>query len=158
MGQAVSEAVAADKPAYVFTSAFARRERVDDGSGRSQNDQYAEGFGKYWKAWTSAGSTVVVLADPPYNVDVRPADCPLLNVEDPERCAVDRSAAAPLDPMVYAAHANKDPRLKLVDLTDYFCDSGRCYSVVGGVVVYFDVNHLNVEFSRLLGPMIEARL
>jgi peptidoglycan/LPS O-acetylase OafA/YrhL len=157
-GQAVSEAVTADKPAYVFTSAFARRERVEDGSGRSQNEQYAEGFGKYWKAWTSAGSTVVVLADPPYNVDVRAPDCALLNVEDPARCAVDRSAAAPSDPMVFAAHANQDPRLKLVDLTDYFCDKSRCYSVVGGVVVYFDVNHLNVEFSRLLGPMIEARL
>ena len=157
-GQAVSEAVAADKPAYVFTSAFARRERVEDGSGRSQNEQYAEGFGKYWRAWTSAGSTVVVLADPPYNVDVRAPDCALLNVEDPARCAVDRSAAAPPDPMVYAAHANEHPRLKLVDLTDYFCDNSRCYSVVGGVVVYFDVNHLNVEFSRLLGPMIEDRL
>ena len=157
-GQAVSEAVAADKPAYVFTSAFARRERVEDGSGRSQNEQYAEGFGKYWRAWTSAGSTVVVLADPPYNVDVRAPDCALLNVEDPARCAVDRSAAAPPDPMVYATHANEHPRLKLVDLTDYFCDNSRCYSVVGGVVVYFDVNHLNVEFSRLLGPMIEDRL
>lgn len=157
-GQSVSEAVAADRPKYVFTSSFARMEHVDDGSGKSQNEQYAEGFGRYWTAWTSVGSSVVVLADPPYNVDVRPADCALLNVEDPARCAVDRSRAAPEDPIIYAARANKNARVKLVDLTDYFCDNDRCYSVVGGVVVYFDGDHLNGEFSRLLAPMIEARL
>ncbi|MFY9636054.1 MAG: acyltransferase family protein [Cellulosimicrobium cellulans] len=157
-GQSVSEAVAADRPQYVFTSSFARMEHVDDGSGRSQNEQYADGFGEYWKAWTSAGSSVVVLADPPYNVDVRPADCALLNVEDPAKCAVDRSMAAPEDPIVYAARANEDQGVKLVDLTDYFCDDDRCYSVIGGVVVYFDGDHLNGEFSRLLAPMIEARL
>jgi peptidoglycan/LPS O-acetylase OafA/YrhL len=156
--RAVAEAVVAEKPAYVFTSTFARRERVDDGSGRSQNEQYAEGFGKYWKSWMSVGTQVVVLSDPPYNVDVRPADCPQLSAADPVRCAVDRSVAAPEDPMVYAARAIHDPRLKLIDLTDYFCDPNRCYSVVGNVVVYYDVNHLNMEFSQLLAPMIEARL
>jgi peptidoglycan/LPS O-acetylase OafA/YrhL len=157
-GRAVSDAVVAEKPAYVFVSTFARRERVDDGSGRSQNDQYAEGFGKYWNAWLAGGTQIVVLSDPPYNVDVRPADCIQLSAADPVRCAVDRSAAAPDDPMVYAARAIKSPGLKLVDLTDYFCDRNRCYSVVGNVVVYYDVNHLNGEFSRLLAPMIESRL
>lgn len=150
--------VAKDAPTYIFTSSFARKELVDDGSGRSQSEQYADGFGKYWQTWIAGGSEVVVLADPPYNVDVRPPDCVLLNAESPEKCAVGRSVAAPEDPMVVAAERNENPLLTLVDLTDYFCDAEKCYSVVGGVVVYYDANHLNVEFSRLLRPMIEAML
>lgn len=157
-GRSVSEAVAADSPKYVFTSAFARKELVDDGSGRSQNEQYADGFGKYWQAWTAVGSKVVVLADPPYNVDVRSPNCVQLNAENPLECAVERRVAAPEDPLVHAAKINNNDSLTLVDLTDYFCDAASCYSSVGGVVVYYDANHLNVEFSRLLGPMIEARL
>ncbi|WP_426990253.1 acyltransferase family protein [Pseudarthrobacter sp. Y6] len=157
-GRAVSGAVIADKPAYVFTSSFSRKESVDDNTGRSQIDQYIDGFGAYWKPWMANGSNVVVLADPPYNVDVRTPDCAQLNAAEPLKCAVNRSDAAPVDPMVRAAERLQDPLLKLVDLTDYFCDSQRCFSVVGGVVVYFDANHLNGEFSRLLAPMIEERI
>jgi peptidoglycan/LPS O-acetylase OafA/YrhL len=157
-GRSVSDAVAKDSPKYVFTSAFARKELVDDGSGRPQAQQYAEGFGKYWSTWMANGSRVVVLADPPYNVDVRSPNCVLLNANNPIRCAVERRLAAPEDPLVEAAKVNQNNLLTLVDLTDYFCDARSCYSAVGGVVVYYDANHLNVEFSRLLTPMIEGRL
>lgn len=156
--RSMADTVAADKPAYVFTSSFARKELVDDGSGRPQNRQYADGFGAYWKSWIASGSKVVVLADPPYNVDVRSPDCVQLNADQPEKCAVERQLAAPEDPMVYAAQENQSDSLILVDLTDYFCDASSCYSAVGGVIVYYDANHLNVEFSQLLGPMIAARL
>ncbi|MFF2297424.1 acyltransferase family protein [Arthrobacter sp. NPDC058127] len=157
-GREVSDAIKAERPQYVFTAAFARKERVDDGSGRSQNEQYAEGFGKYWESWTSVGTEVRVLSDPPYNVDVRSSDCVQLNAKDPVRCAVDRGVADPEDPMSYAARVSHDPKVRLIDLTRYFCDAKMCYSVVGGVVVYYDVNHLNLEFSQLLAPMIQAKL
>ena len=156
--RAMAETVAADKPDFVFTSSFARKELVDDGSGRSSGEQYAEGFGAYWDTWEAAGSRVVVLADPPLNIDVRSAECVQLHADDPAECAVARNIAAPEDPMVSAAKKFESEALTLVDLTDYFCDSGSCYGVVGGVVVYYDANHLNKEFSQLLGPMIEAEL
>lgn len=41
-----------------------------------------------------------------------------------------------------------------MDLTNFFCDDHRCYGVVGNVVVYYDADHLNREFSRTLKPMI----
>lgn len=157
-GRAMAAAVAADKPAFVFTSSFARKELVDDGSGKSLSEQYAEGFRAFWDTWTTGGSRVVVLADPPLNVDVRSADCVQLHADNPVRCAVPRQIAAPEDPMVSAAKMYASNSLTLLDLTDYFCDSSSCYSAIGGVVVYYDANHLNKEFSRLLGPMIEAQL
>lgn len=156
--RAMVATVAADQPEYVFTSSFARNELVDDGSGRSPTEQYAEGFRAVWDTWTVGGSRVVVLADPPLNVDVRSADCVQLHVDNPAECAVARRIAAPEDPMVSAARTYESESLTLVDLTDYFCDSNSCYGAIGGVVVYYDANHLNKEFSRLLRPMIEAQL
>jgi peptidoglycan/LPS O-acetylase OafA/YrhL len=148
--------VAADKPSMVFMSFFARMESVDDGSGRSQTEQYRDGLEPYWRTWTEAGARVFVLADPPLNGDVRPPDCVALNPEDPIACAVDRAAAQPPDPLVEAARLT--PSVSLVDLTDYFCDERRCYSVIGNVVVYVDANHMNLEFSRSLKPMIAAAI
>jgi hypothetical protein len=45
-----------------------------------------------------------------------------------------------------------------VDLTDYFCDDRKCYSVIGNVVVYFDPNHVNMEYSRSLTPILAAAI
>jgi peptidoglycan/LPS O-acetylase OafA/YrhL len=152
----MSGVIAKDRPAFVFMSFFARKETVDDGSGRSQADQYRDGLEPYWHAWTGAGARVVVLADPPLNGDVRPADCVVLNPDDPAACAVDRSAAQPPDPLNEAARTS--PGVSLVDLTDYFCDRRKCYAVVGNVAVYFDENHMNLEFARTLKPMIAAAI
>ncbi|HEX2130805.1 MAG TPA: acyltransferase family protein [Actinophytocola sp.] len=145
--------IAADRPAAVVTTFFAREERADDGSGRSQTEQYRDGLEPYWRAWTDAGARVVVLADPPLNRTVRARDCVTLNPEDPLACAVDRSVAHPPDPLVEVARSSDE--VTLVDLTDHFCDARRCYAVVGNVAVYFDGDHLNLEFSRSLKPMIE---
>jgi hypothetical protein len=77
-----------------------------------------------------------------------------LNVDDPLACAVDRELAQPPDPLVEAARETDVENVTLVDLTDYFCDERRCYAVVGNVAVYFDSDHLNLEFSRSLKPML----
>ena len=150
----MTDTIAREHPRYVFTSFFARQELVDDRSGRSQTAQYSDGLDAYWRTWTEAGAQVVVLSDPPLNGDVRETDCVALNSADPVSCSVARDTAQPLDPLTEAAKANKDPNVTLVDLTDYFCDPKQCYGVVGNVVVYYDANHLNLEFSRSLQPMI----
>jgi peptidoglycan/LPS O-acetylase OafA/YrhL len=148
--------IEADRPDYVFTSFFARQEYADDGSGRSQTEQYRDGLTAFWRRWDDVGARVVVLVDPPLNIDVRPADCVVLHRHDPVACAVDRALAQPPDPLTEVARSIRDPRVGVVDLTDRFCDERRCHAVIGGVVVYFDANHLNVEYSRTLAPMIAA--
>ncbi|MCU6480070.1 acyltransferase [Arthrobacter sp. A2-55] len=150
--------IASDKPDKVFYSIFSRKEKVDDGSGRSQEAQYEAGLPKFWGRWADAGSTVYVLADPPLNGYVRDPQCVVLNPSQPLRCAVPRAVAQPADPMATAVRLMNSPRVKLIDLTDHFCDAGRCYAVVGNVAVYFDADHLNGEFSKLLAPFIEQKL
>ena len=146
--------IAADKPSRVLMSFFARKEAVDDKSGRSQTDQYRDGLEPRWKKWTDAGAKVFVLADPPLNRDVRSTDCVTLNPANPVECAIPRSEAQPEDPVTEVARSTKNPGVQLIDLTDYFCDKDQCYSVIGKVVVYYDGDHVNNEFSLTLTPMI----
>lgn len=153
----VISAVSAARPAAVFTSMFAR-EMVVDGGPLSSDQALKEGLIRTWKAWGQLGIKVFVLADPPLNKGVRPNDCTLLNPSNPLDCAVPRPIAQPADPMAQAASSAADPNIRLIDLTDYFCDQRSCYAVIGGVVVYYDVNHLNAEYSKLLGPFIEQRV
>jgi peptidoglycan/LPS O-acetylase OafA/YrhL len=148
--------IAASHPTYVFTSFYARDEPVDDHSGRSQAQQYQNGAAADWSAWTGVGARVFVLADPPLNGNVRAVDCVALNAHNPLACAIDRTVAQPPDPLTLAAGQSDDPNVRLIDLTNYFCDQQRCYGVVGKVAVYYDANHLNGEYSLSLEPKIAA--
>ena len=156
--RSIADMIERDRPNKVFYSIFSRKEKLDDGSGRSQELQYSEGLPKFWGRWAAAGSTVYVLADPPLNGYVRDPNCVTLNPTQPLNCAVPRAAAQPTDPLVSAVRLMKSPRVKLIDLTDHFCDANRCYAVVGNVAVYFDPDHLNGEFSKLLAPYIGQKL
>ncbi|MEU5694011.1 acyltransferase family protein [Actinosynnema sp. NPDC020468] len=154
----MTDVIAADRPSTVLLSFFARRENADDHSGRDQAAQYRAGLEPRWRKWTDAGARVVVLGDPPLNGEVRAPDCPALNPSDPAACAVDRHTAQPPDPLSDAARATGNDRVSLVDLTDYFCDEKRCHAVVGNVAVYYDPDHLNVEFGKTLKPMLAEAL
>lgn len=157
-GQSIAAMVEHDRPDKVFYSTFARQEILDDGTGRSQQAQYSEGLSKFWQRWADAGSTVYILADPPLNGLVRDSKCVAINPADPLKCAVERSRAQPVDPLLGAVEAMAHPQVRLIDLTDHFCDTKLCYGVVGNVAVYYDANHLNGVFSRLMAPYIERKL
>jgi hypothetical protein len=68
-------------------------------------------------------------------------------------CAVPRDQALPPDPAAGAA-AQAGPRVHLIDLTRYFCDSTQCFPVIGGAYVYRDTNHMNLVFAPTLGPFL----
>jgi peptidoglycan/LPS O-acetylase OafA/YrhL len=152
--QSIAGLIEEEHPSKVFYSIFARQETLDDGSQRSQEDQYVEGLPKFWLRWAAAGSSIVVLADPPLNGTVRDSNCVLVNPLEPLVCAVDKKVAQPSDPLVVAVKALDSPKVKIVDLTEHFCDRALCYAVVGGIPVYFDADHLNGEFVKLLAPFI----
>lgn len=156
--RSITDAVVADRPAAVFTSSFAREQSVDDGSGKPPFDQFTAALKATWKSWTDAGSNVYVLADPPLNKAVRSPDCTLLHATVPTDCAVERSLAQPADPLVAAASGAGNEHVVLLDFTDYFCSAEKCYTVIGGVDVYYDANHLNHEYAELLAPMVLDRI
>jgi peptidoglycan/LPS O-acetylase OafA/YrhL len=155
-GARMVDVIADDSPEAVLVSFYSRQEFADDGSGRSQFEQYRDGLEPYWRTWVDAGARVVVLADPPLNREVRARDCVTLNPTEPLACAAPRSEAHPPDPLTEAAKTSED--VTLVDMSDRFCDAERCYAVVGNVAVYYDGDHMNLEFVRSMKPMLAKAL
>jgi len=158
-GLNVAAAVEHDKATRVFTSTFAAGEQIDDGTGRNQLDQYKDGFRRYWSRWTAAGAVVYPIADPPLNDKVRDVNCIAVKAADPGECRAPRDRALPIDPLSEAANAASDgDRVRLVDMSEYFCDASFCYGGAGGVVTYFDADHLNRQFTTQLAPYLDQRL
>jgi peptidoglycan/LPS O-acetylase OafA/YrhL len=149
---AVREAVVRESPDYVLTSSAGRVQFVDDGTGRTQEEQFVDGLLRTWTEWANAGTTVVALGGVPFNGEVRSPDCVLVNADDPLACAVPRGEAQPRDPYLLAAAQAESPDIRVFDADPYFCDVDNCYAVIGGVVVYYDADHLNLDYVRRLAP------
>lgn len=60
------------------------------------------------------------------------------------------------DPLFEAAVAYKNPAVSAIDLTDAMCDATTCWSVVGGVIVYFNQGHLTNTFASTLWPYLQG--
>lgn len=142
------------KPDRVLYSIYSRGEKVEVPAGQTALDVWTKGLPTFWKAWAAAGIQVNVIADPPLNGDVRSTSCLSLNAQNPEACAVERTKALGTDPMRVAMKGIDDPKIRLIDTTDAFCDAEKCYSAVGGVAVYFNQDHLNREYARLMWPYL----
>ncbi|MDP1849225.1 MAG: SGNH hydrolase domain-containing protein [Solirubrobacteraceae bacterium] len=69
-------------------------------------------------------------------------------------CTRPRSASVRSDPLVAAARAVRSSNVKVIDLTRLFCDSRRCFAVIGGALVRHDESHLTQAFAVTLGPFI----
>lgn len=117
----------------------------------------ATGFAQVWQGWLDEGRDVVVLATVPRTNGERIPNC---LAGDPATgritCAVPRDRALPLDPLVAAAGRTEDVRL--LDLTDAFCDDDLCYPVVGDLIVYRDRSHLTKEYATALAPLVTEAL
>ncbi|KHK99612.1 hypothetical protein LK09_02165 [Microbacterium mangrovi] len=106
--------------------------------------------------WSAAGRHVLVLHDTPYATDLPDVpDCVAKHISDLSACD-GTTARKQGDPLATAAQQLNDPRVKMLDLTDRICSGDTCYSVVGGVIVYFDRGHLSATFARSLTPDIRA--
>lgn len=79
----LSERIVQEKPDMVFAASFGTGETIDDGTGRSQLDQYNEAVTKRFLDWTSAGSRVYVFRDPPLTLRRSSPDCVALNQQQP---------------------------------------------------------------------------
>ena len=61
------------------------------------------------------------------------------------------------DAMLRAARSMRS-QVNLVDLSDYFCDAKRCYAVIGGASVYYDIDHMARQFSVTLAGALFRHL
>ena len=69
-------------------------------------------------------------------------------------CTQSRRRALQHDALAAAASDLRGPRVKLVDLSDRFCDAERCFSVVGGALVHHDHTHMTTAFGATLAPFV----
>ncbi|WP_153745227.1 acyltransferase family protein [Microbacterium sp. SYP-A9085] len=106
------------------------------------------------KTWVDAGVPVLVLRDTPYATELTNVpDCVSEHEDDLSACDGTASRKQ-TDPLADAAQAISAPNLSVLDLTDRICSGQVCYSVLGGVIVYFDRGHLSGTFARSLAPDI----
>lgn len=153
--KAMRDRVLQVKPDRVVYSLYSRAEHVETGPGETEADVWKRGLPVFWRQWADAGIAVDVLGDPPVNAPLRTETCLPTNAETPDKCAVPRKKALAPDPLREAVKAADDPRIRLIDTTKAFCDEERCYAAAGGIAVYYNKDHLNREYARLMGPYLD---
>ena len=83
-------------------------------------------------------------------------DCLSGHLDDATACSPPRSTAVNQPGIAAESAATKAGGGQYADLTELFCTADRCPVIVGNTLVYFDENHLTLEYSRLLAPVIGA--
>jgi hypothetical protein len=113
-------------------------------------------YGRVLSNWAKADVPVLVLKDTPYATELQNVpECVAQHQDGLSACDGTREREQP-DPQFAAAKASADRHVKALDLTSRFCAGDICYSVLGGVIVYFDRGHMSGTFARTLAPDIAA--
>lgn len=154
---AVSERVLEASPDLVFLSSFSAGEQIDDGTGRSQSEQYNTAVSERVGPWAEQGTEVFVIRDTPLTLNRSTPECLARNETSPLECATKATQALPADPAAEAARALDRPNVRVIDLSDKFCPDERCYAAVGGLHVYFDKDHVARSYIRSLIPDFAQR-
>ena len=124
------------------------------------------GFPAYGPAWIDSltrlvqqlrgtGAQVLVLGpipDPHSMVAV----CLSGHLDDVPACSPPRSTAVNEPGIAAETAATKAGGGQYADLTALFCAAARCPVIVGNTLVYFDENHLTLQYTRLLAPVMGA--
>ncbi|WP_448003863.1 acyltransferase family protein [Agromyces bauzanensis] len=115
-----------------------------------------DSFVERWDEVASTGADVVVVAAVPTVPDATFA-CVSRVGADLNECATSRAEALrPPDPMLDAArHAD----VRVVDMTDFYCDSSVCPAVIGNVIVYRDAaGHTTGTYMKTMAPFLIERI
>jgi peptidoglycan/LPS O-acetylase OafA/YrhL len=129
-------------------------------------DESLTGFKAYGPAWIEgltrlvqqlrgAGANVLMLGpipDPHFVVPI----CLSGYLDDVAVCTPSRSTAVSPSGIAAESAAIQAGGGQYADTTELFCTADRCPVIVGNTLVYLDENHLTLEYSRLLAPVIGA--
>jgi peptidoglycan/LPS O-acetylase OafA/YrhL len=134
------------------------------GTARGGRDAFAAqvaGYRGAWRALPSSVRRIVVLRDTP-TMPGTTLSCVERALSGDRRaataCDVARREALPPDPAVAAARDGTG-RVRAIDLSRYFCDERHCQPVIGGALVYKDVeSHLTDVYAASLGPFLRREV
>ena len=114
----------------------------------------AVGMLHLWRQLEAAGKTVIPIRSTPTQPTVVPR-CAASHQWPFSACTGTQGEVLFDSAISYAARqAGKVP----LDLTKYFCVSGQCPAVIGGVFVYRDSHHITATYMRTLAPMLLRHL
>jgi peptidoglycan/LPS O-acetylase OafA/YrhL len=127
---------------------------------------FPSGFTSYDSAWIDSlnrlvqqlhrtGAKVLVLGPIPDPRSVVPI-CLSGHLGDATACSPPRSLAVNEPGIAAETAATTAGGGQYADVTGLFCTADRCPVIVGNTLVYFDYNHLTLEYSRLLAPVVVA--
>ncbi|MDH3046689.1 SGNH hydrolase domain-containing protein [Gordonia alkanivorans] len=109
-----------------------------------------------WCPVVESGSRVLVVGDNP-SVSEETLSCVTrvsIGRDNSGECTTPRPVAlAKADPLLAAA--DRVPGVRVLDMTESFCDADRCPAVIGDVIVYRDTaGHLTATNSQTLSPQL----
>jgi SGNH domain-containing protein len=157
-GQQVADYLAQARPDYVFTSSWAAAETFDGSGSSSAREAGVQGFVDTWTRWVGDGATVFVFRDIPGTGGQYMPECLEAHPGAPVVCSRPRAEVLHPDALTEAAARVHTDRIRLIDMSDFFCDDTTCYSVIGGAIVYWDGDHMSAQFSRTLAPYLLDRM
>ncbi|MCI0159186.1 acyltransferase [Leifsonia shinshuensis] len=123
--------------------------------GRTVEQSLADGFVGTWSPVAAAGIPIVAIKDIPRAMPGY-LDCIHAHpTTATTACALPQGEAfAGYDAQSAAAERVKG--VTVLDYTRYFCQSGRCPAVIGGVIVYRNNDHLTGTYAATLAPMLRS--
>ena len=137
-------------PNDIITTAYVQENVFDPA------DSGPAGFERVWREWLTF-ARVTVLRDIPTTANHNGPQCLAVNADKQLACSNPRAKVLIDDDMVRAARMMRH-EVSLVDLSDYFCDDKRCYAVIGGASVYYDYDHMSLQFSASLATPLLRQL
>jgi len=130
-------------------------------AGQSRLQTEVQGYIDAWNALPATVRRIIVIRDTPYD-RMTTHGCVSRALAHHRRagivCRVPRALALLPDPAAVAARRLNSPRVRVVDLTRYFCGRRYCYPVIGGILVHKDDDHVTTTYSTSLAPYLRRAI
>jgi peptidoglycan/LPS O-acetylase OafA/YrhL len=150
-------AIIADKQIdTVVISDNAYDQKILNGAGGwSEDDGY--GVAEILRRFHAAGKRVVVIDDVPGLPYMLP-DCLARARTNNDPCAIDETQVPASTPLGRAVALMPSGEVDYLTFKNVFCDGIICHTVIGGIPVYMDNDHISAPFARTLAGRLETAI
>jgi peptidoglycan/LPS O-acetylase OafA/YrhL len=152
----IMDRLAAERPKLVVVSVFRGYGVHESLTGFTSFDpEWIDSLTRLVQRLRGFGARVLVLGPVP-DLQLAVPICLSKHLDDATACSASRPAAVNAPGIAAESAATEVGGGRYDDLTELFCTTDRCPSIVGNTMVYVDSSHLTFEYSRLLAPVIGA--
>jgi hypothetical protein len=115
---------------------------------------WLDGLGAIFQFLNRAAGHVVFISDVPTPGEA-PPQCVAKHVSDVRACDTGLAAATRLPDVKSAEHALADrDQVDWIDPTPWFCATTTCPAIVGNLLLYRNVAHMEPAWSRFISPVL----